>query len=148
MPPVLRRLMLNAASLAALATASTAVAGDWHGYPPTVRAGAGEAERYGWWAQGGADEDSWSPEAAYAAAPAGPPPEMAREVGYLPLSFFADAGGVGPYPTSFDEYGGYVFGGGEAGAFAGARVSARISASARIFGGVRMRGGGHGCGCK
>ena len=76
-------------------------------------------------------------------------------VGYLPLSFFGDAGGVGPYPADFDNGGGGGFGfvGGSAGGFAGARASASARVSVSAFGGFRGRGGfhgggHHGCGCR
>jgi hypothetical protein len=67
----------------------------------------------------------------------------------LPMSFFADIGGVGGFMESFDSGGG---GGGFAVAGAGAQAFASASASARVsvrFHG-RIHGGGHkgGCGCK
>jgi hypothetical protein len=88
-----------------------------------------------------------------------------NEVGYLPVSFFADAGGVGPYGDFGygGGGGGFVYGGGFASGFAGAHASASASASASIsiIGGFRggfhggggmhggyPHGGGHGCGCK
>jgi hypothetical protein len=85
-------------------------------------------------------------------------------VGYLPVSFFSDAGGVGPYGDfgNGGGGGGFVYGGGFASGFAGAHASASASASATIsitggfHGGWRgggmhggyPHGGGHGCGCK
>ena len=88
-----------------------------------------------------------------------------NEVGYLPVSFFGDAGGVGPYGDFGygGGGGGFIYGGGFASGFAGARASASASASASIsiiggfhggfHGGGGMHGGhphggGHGCGCK
>jgi hypothetical protein len=88
-----------------------------------------------------------------------------NEVGYLPVSFFGDAGGVGPYGDFGygGGGGGFVYGGGFASGFAGAHASASASASASIsitggfrggfhgggmHGGYPHGGGGHGCGCK
>ena len=82
-----------------------------------------------------------------------------NEVGYLPVSFFGDAGGVGPFPVDYGYGGGggFVYGGGFASGFAGAHASASASASASIsitggfhggWHGGGMHGGGHGCGCK
>jgi hypothetical protein len=77
------------------------------------------------------------------------------DVGYLPLGFFADGGGVGPAYVDYGGYGGggYVYAVGGAGAFAGARASASVSARVSIIGGFRGHGGfhhqgGRGCGCK
>jgi hypothetical protein len=79
-------------------------------------------------------------------------------VGYLPLSFFGDSGGVGPFPVDYGYSGGgygYVVGGGSAFAGAHASASAHVSASISVIGGFRGHGGGfhhggggHGCGCK
>lgn len=86
-----------------------------------------------------------------------------NEVGYLPVSFFGDAGGVGPYGDFGygGGGGGFIYGGGFASGFAGARASASASASISIIGGFHggfhggggmhgghPHGGGHGCGCK
>ena len=89
-----------------------------------------------------------------------------NEVGYLPVSFFGDAGGVGPYGDFGygGGGGGFVYGGGFASGFAGAHASASASASASVSiiggfhggwrgggmhgGGPPHGGGGHGCGCK
>ncbi|HEY5107555.1 MAG TPA: hypothetical protein VII73_12420 [Caulobacteraceae bacterium] len=66
----------------------------------------------------------------------------------VPLSFFADTGGVGGFPESFDSSGG-----GSAIETAGAQSFATASASARVqirFHGVVHDRGGHGggCGCR
>jgi len=69
----------------------------------------------------------------------------------LPMSFFADTGGVGGFMESFDSGGG---GGGFAFAGAGAEASASASASARVSVRFHARfhkgggGGKGGCGCK
>lgn len=93
-----------------------------------------------------------------AAPPPPAPPPPSDEVGYIPASFFADEGGVGPYPADYGGGGGgYVYGGGaaDARASASASVEASIAISGRYRGG-RGRGGwgpmggghGGGCGCK
>lgn len=104
------------------------------------------------------------------AMPAPPPPPSDETI---PASFFADEGGVGPYPADFGGGGGgggggYVYGGGAAQASASASVDASISLSAGFHGrggvgghrggwgghgggGMGGWGGGHsggGCGCK
>lgn len=83
-----------------------------------------------------------------------PPPPPNDEVGYIPASFFADEGGVGPFPADYGYGGGgggYVYGGAEAGAHASASVEASIAISGRFRGhggGRPPGGGGHSCGCK
>lgn len=160
---------LAAASLAiGLAAAPLAFAGG-HGYPPTVSSREGfstqswSSERDGYVQDDGYAEHHAYGERAWSDAHAWSTHDRADiddgleapVVGYLPVSFFGDAGGVGPYAIDggYGGGGGYVYasGGGSAGAFAGARAS--VSASISIHGGFRGghgggHHGGHGCGCK
>jgi hypothetical protein len=83
------------------------------------------------------------------------PPPPSDEVGYIPASFFADEGGVGPFPVDYGYGGGGGYAYAEGGASAGAHASASVEASVAISAYARARGrggrpggGGHGCGCK
>jgi len=136
----MRAALIAAVMLLGLASAPLARAEGAHGYPPTVRATAIEAAEWG-----GFSEHVWSREWTYVQGR-----DDAAEVGYLPLSFFADAGGVGPFPVDYGYGGGggFAFVGGSAGAFAGARASASASASVSIRGHGGFHHGGHGCGCR
>jgi hypothetical protein len=153
----LRTTLTAASLLIGLAAAPLAFA-DGHGYPPTVSAMSSEAREYGWSSQrdgyaehheygerGGYRERAWSDEHAWSSHDRGDVDDgfAAPVVGYLPVSFFGDAGGVGPYAIDGGYGGGYVYASG--GAFAGAHASASVSASISIHGGFH---GGHGCGCK
>lgn len=109
-----------------------------------------------------------APMCPYARPEAPPPPRpvcpsaayydhrFVQEGEYIPDTFFADTGGVGPDELEWGGGGGggYVVGGASAGAFA----EASASASANVSVGVRLgrhggghHGGGHmphGCGCR
>ena len=173
--PVLRSSLVAAVMLlAGLAAAPrTAQAWEGHGYPQVTHSASFEsgssrswsseegwsdgrdADRYsdrdawrGGYRDQASDDDRWDERG----------PAEHNTVGYLPLSFFGDAGGVGPFPVDYGYSGGgygYFVGGG--GAFAGAHASAsaHVSASISVIGGFRGHGGGfhhggggHGCGCK
>jgi hypothetical protein len=165
----LRTTLTAAALLVGLAAAPLAFAGG-HGYPPTVSASSSEAREYGWSSQrdGYVQDDGYAEhreygerggyrERAWSSHDRGDVDDglAAPVVGYLPVSFFGDAGGVGPYAIDggYGGGGGYVYASG--GAFAGTRASASVSASIGIHGGFHggghgggHHGGGHGCGCK
>ena len=174
-PARLRTAFASAALLAGLATAPLAAAGQ--GYPQTVGAASSEAREYGWSSErdgyiqesgyaehreysdrDGYRERAWSDEHAWASDGRAEVDEgvEAPVVGYLPVSFFGDAGGVGSYAIDggYGGGGGFVYGGASAGAFA--HASASVSASISIHGGFHggghggghHGGGGHGCGCK
>jgi hypothetical protein len=166
-PAPFQAVLATAALLAGLGAAPLAVAGG-HGYPPTVHSMSGEVREHGWSSErewsgqyDGSGERPWSDDRYDAGAHAWSFHDradlddgfQAPVVGYLPVSFFADAGGVGPYAIDGGYGGGgvYVYGGGSAGGFAGARASASASASVSIHGGFHGGHGGgfhHGCGCK
>ncbi len=175
---IFRSALLIAAMLFTGLAAAPAVALAWdgHGYPPVVHSETFESGRSRSWSS----EDGWSREDSRSDGRVWPGDrDGARDgyrgwreegrrwddrdvvqddsVGYLPLSFFGDAGGVGPFPVDYGYSGGgygYFVGGG--GAFAGAHASAsaHVSASISVIGGFRgygggfHHGGGHGCGCK
>jgi hypothetical protein len=136
--------ILAVAALISLALAPFARAGGGSGYPPTVHAFPVDAVGRGW-----PERPSWPVER-------GEPYlfDDDGEAAPLPASFFADAGGVGPFAIDGGgSGGGYVYLASGASAFASA--SARASASASVgvsvrgFGGGHGHGaGGHGCGCK
>ncbi len=134
-----RVALIAAAMLIGLATAPLAWAGGAHGYPPTVRTAAIEAAE---WSRSG--EQAWFSERTYVEDRDG-----AAEVDYLPVSFFADAGGVGPFPVDYGYGGGgFAYAGGSVGAFASARASASASVSVSIRGHGGFHHGGRGCGCR
>jgi hypothetical protein len=164
-------LLIAAMLFAGLAAAPrAALAWDGHGYPPVVHSETFESGGSRSWSS----EGGWSRDQAWSAdrqdgrgaqrewredGRGWDDRDTARDdaVGYLPLSFFGDAGGVGPYPVDYGYSGGgygYFVGGG--GGFAGAHASAsaHVSASISVIGGFRghgggfHHGGGHGCGCK
>jgi hypothetical protein len=139
--PVRRSALIALPLLAALCAAPAALAG---GYPPTVRSDGVETAGYARYAgRGWSGESRWSDERVHADDRDG------AAVGYLPASFFADAGGVGPSGIDYG-YGGFVYASGGASAFAGAHVSASASVSVSVGGGFHGHGGGfrHGCGCR
>ena len=163
------RPALMIAALLFAAAPRAALAWDGHGYPPVVHSETYERSSSQSWSSdsGWTEGQAWSDDQS---AAAGGYRERGRyyedhwvdrglvadnSVGYLPLSFFGDAGGVGPFPVDYGYSGGgygYVVGGGSA--FAGAHASAHVSANISIAfhgrggGGYHHGGGGHGCGCK
>lgn len=161
-PAPLRTLLIAVCLLGGQSIAPQAVAGAGGGYPPTVHSMSGDRREHGWFSQGdwsrynGSNERAWSDERSESGERHWSSNEradvddglLAQEVGYLPVSFFGDAGGVGPYAIDGGYGGGgmYVYSGGSAGAFSGARASASVSS----HGGFGGHSGGfhHGGGCK
>jgi hypothetical protein len=133
---------LSVAILCGAPCAAQAFAG--HGYPPVV-----QREPPGGGAQGATNLDG---DGRYddAAGPGDGFSGVDDGVGYLPLSFFGDAGGVGAYAAEGGYSGGgyaYLVGGGSTGA--AAQLSAHVSASVYVFGGAHTHGAGRSrCGCK